>query len=126
MRFVEDRSRLLGMWRRAQRRVGFEHGVGSWWRLNAALLDRLRAATRAAGIRLLIVHVPFADWRPFPALKAYCREHGVALIDPTEHDQQRPADIVFPPGGHFTAKGHAYLFDLVVDWIAHEGPAGLR
>jgi hypothetical protein len=125
-RFVEDHSRLLGLWRRAERHVGFRHGIGGWWALNEALLERLRRATAAAGSALVLVHVPYADWRPFAALAYCCAEHGVALIDPVALDPERPDGMYYPPEGHLTPNGHRCLFDRIVAWIARDGPESLR
>jgi hypothetical protein len=123
---IEHHSRLLGLWRRAQRYVGFNHGVGSWWWLNAAILDRLRASVAAAGSSLLLVHVPLRDWRPFVGLSSYCELHGVALIDPVAADSVKPIGIYIEPDGHFTPRGQRYLFDMIATWIDSQEDLGLR
>jgi len=119
---LEHHSRLLGLWRRAQRNIGFNHGIGSWWSLNEAILDRLRASVTATGSKLLLVHVPLHDWRPFVGLSSYCQRHGVALIDPTAVDDEKPIGIYFEPEGYLTPRGQRYLYDMITAWIdAQEG-----
>ena len=120
-RFLERNSRLLGLWRRAQRNVGFRHGIGSWWSLNEALLDRLHRATQAASSRLVLVHVPFADWRAFPALTEWCRSRNVPLVDPVESHPRQPPGIYFPPAGHFTRAGHRLLLELLAPELERAG-----
>ena len=119
---LEHHSRVFGLWGRAMRNVGFRHGVGSWWSLNEAILDDLRRAVDAAGCRILFVHVPLHDWRPFGALAAYAERHGVALVDPVRLDPERPAGLIFEPAGHFTPRGVRYLADRIIGWIDRAGP----
>ncbi|MCA8958450.1 MAG: SGNH/GDSL hydrolase family protein [Planctomycetes bacterium] len=120
-RWCETHSRVWGLWRRAQRRVGFEHGVGPWWKVNEALLERLRTRIAAAGSRLVLVHVPLHAWRSFGGLVEYAKRHGVPLVDPVQMDRQKPAGLYFEPAGHLTPKGHEYLADKVVAWIERSG-----
>ncbi len=119
--FVARRSRIAGLWQRAERNLGFRFGVGPWWALNEALLDRLRACTSAAGCRLVLVHVPLHAWRPFDALTDWAARHGVPLVDPVREDPVEPAGIYFEPAGHLNAAGHRYLTELLVRRLEREG-----
>lgn len=118
--WLEHNSRLLGLWRRAQRRIGYEYGKGSWWSLNEALLDELHSKVAAAGVPLLIVNVPLHDWRPFTGLIAWCKTNEVALIDPVALEPTKPEAMYFAPAGHFTPWGHRYVFDLVRAWMGQQ------
>ncbi|MCA8951966.1 MAG: SGNH/GDSL hydrolase family protein [Planctomycetes bacterium] len=119
--FLEHNSRLFGLWRRAQRNLGFEHGIGSWWALNAAILDRLRSRVAAAGCPLLLAHVPLHDWRAFVGLTRYCDEHDVPLVDPVASHATKPEGIYYEPAGHFTPAGQRWFFELVNAEIARRG-----
>ena len=115
-------SRVLGLWQRTQRTFGFRYGIGPWWALNRALLDRLRAAAAAVPCPVLLVHIPMADWRAFPALADYARTHAVALFDPVTEWPERPADFYIPPAGHFTPHGGRLMGERIAAWIARLVP----
>ncbi|MCR9245352.1 MAG: SGNH/GDSL hydrolase family protein [bacterium] len=120
-RLLEERSRIYGLWRRAQRYVGSRYGVGSWWELNAALLERLRAGVVQAGSAILFVHVPLQGWRPFVGLQRFCEDRAAPLVDPVALHPVRPAGLYYEPHGHFTAAGHRYLENEIAARIAALG-----
>lgn len=116
-RLVEDHSHIFGLWRRAQRGVGLQRGVGDWWQLNEALLRQVRDDCEERGVELLIVHIPSRWGTPFPALEAAARDWGVgfvALSDMTE-DERRTG--YYQNDGHLNAAGHAYLAGRITEWL---------
>jgi len=103
---LEHHSHLWMGLRQGLRRIGYLRPWGEWWRLNAALLDALRADCAAAGVPLLLVYVPTPERRPFPTLAAYASRAGLHYVDLTEGLPRE--GMFYRTDRHFTPAGHAF------------------
>lgn len=122
VRFLERRSRLFTLLRRADRRLGRTAGAGGWWSLNAAILDAMRRDARQAATPLLFVHIPFREEIPFPALAAYMEEHGARFLDLPPWTKAERQRLFFPRDHHLNAAGHADLAASLELWIRDQMP----
>jgi len=125
-RFLDERSRLFTLGEAVARRLGEQHGIGDWWRLNAACLTALFDAAAAARVPVLVVHIAtVAGWRPFPALRALVEEAApaVALVDLATEWGTPPEGAYYPLDGHLNATGHAVLAALLAEKVRQHFPA---
>lgn len=123
VRFLERSSRWFALYRRLGQRIGRELGGGSWWQLNAAILDAMRADAKAADVPLLFIHIPFETWLPFPALADYMQRTGTPFLDLYEAFGDRHSEFYYAKDGHLNAAGHRRLAELVETWIQqHAAP----
>jgi lysophospholipase L1-like esterase len=122
IRFLERHSRLLAGLRQADRLLGHQLPLGSWWNLNRALLDAIRADSREAGARTLFVYLPTRELRTFPALRRYMQETTADFVDLGGQLPSPPRPLNYPLDGHPNPEGHAYIAEAVLAWIALEMP----
>ena len=123
VRLLERHSRLwAGAWQ-ANRLFGHQAAIGSWWELNRAILDEIRAESRAAGVRVLFVYLPTHELRTFPALPVYMQANAADFVDLGNQPPSPPQQLHFPQDGHLNPAGHRYVADAVLAWIDRELPA---
>ncbi len=121
-RFLERHSLLLAMGQRLQRRLGRDYGVGGWWRLNAAVVDRMSDLAATAKIPILFVHVPHRNWEAFPALQQHLDQRQASYIDLQALPAAEPGVLYFPQDGHMNAAGHAFMAQAILRWLAEAQP----
>lgn len=122
LRFAERHSRLLALYRRLAQRVGRQLGGGSWWELNAAILDAIQRDCAARGVPVLFVHIPYESWIPFPALGPLLHRNGAAYLDLYEAFGDAHRDYYYPKDGHLNAAGHRRLAELIEEWMEENLP----
>jgi hypothetical protein len=120
--YVQNHSRLWAGVRQIMRLAGYHYPIGSWWELNRAILDTLRADCRAAGIRVLFVHLPTREYRPFPALAAYMKATSADFVDLGNQKLSPPRVLHFPQDGHPNPEGHRYVAEAILEWLRREMP----
>jgi len=116
-RFLERKSKLYSAFWVARRVIGKRYGLGSWWKLNQALLEGMTAELQAAEVPVLFVHIPKRNGEPLPALTSYLQSHGQNLIDLAELPKSELESFYFETDGHFSPQGHRKLAHLVGNWI---------
>jgi len=121
-RFLERHSKLIALFRQLDRVIGKRLGRGAWWARNEALLERMRTRLESTGTPALFLLFPKPDPDPVPALAAYAERRGLDFVDLTTGPGRPAAEHYLPRDGHFSARGHAYLFELVERWLS-AGPA---
>ncbi len=122
VRFLERRTRLHALARRLQLRIGRQWAVGEWWRLNAAILDALRADAEAASVPILFVHIPYETWQPFPALAAYMTETDTPFLDLYTAFGDDHERFYFRKDGHLNDLGHRRLAELIEPFVQATRP----
>jgi hypothetical protein len=95
--------------------------IGEWWRLNSAILDRIRSDCTKRGVTPLVVYIPMSEWREFPALKSYMRQTRADFIDMKEKDRLPLAGTTLADG-HPNEAGHRYIAKAIAGWIAQNKP----
>jgi hypothetical protein len=123
-RFLERYSRILAVCRRFMRYVGRNHGAGGWWELNAAILDRMVADATAAGIPILVTHVPSKDLAKLPAIRDHLTPPGIAVIDLLTEGVRE--DHYFPVDTHLNQEGNRFLAERVVAFLRVHAPVVFR
>ncbi len=116
-RWVQQRLRLSGLWRRLESSLSRRFAVGYRWRLNRALFEAIRDATRAAGAELLVVYVPINRGHAAPLFEREFRDMGVDFLDLGPLLPENPENLVYPRDRHFTAEGHRFAADAIEEKI---------
>lgn len=111
LRFLVRRSRLLEAWRRGVRSLARRWPVGYRWRLNRALLERVRDDCRAAGVPLLVVH---ASRRPMPVLTDELERLGIPFVDLAPSWPEDDSALYYPTDPHWTPAGHAFVAERLL------------
>lgn len=119
-RILAENSRLYALYRRISIRLARSFGIGSWFELNAALLDEIRADCARAGVPVVFVHIPYFSWRPFPALKDYMERANARFIDLYDEFGNDWASYYFPNDGHLNPDGHRRLAELLSPLLRDE------
>ena len=119
--FLDKYSAMWRVGRLASRAVSHHFPLGEWWRLNAAILDRIRWDCAKSGVTPLFVYVPTGEWREFPTLRSYMRQTRADFIDMTENDRL-PLVGTTLSDGHPNEAGHRYIANAIHAWIAENRP----
>jgi hypothetical protein len=123
IRFIEEHSRLLTLWRRVEPMSSY-FGVGKWWRLNAAILDVIREDCRRAGTRLVFVHIPHKRSGAIRALTRYMQATGAEFIDLANVAIAERRLLYFEGDGHLNEAGHRRLAQLLLEWLEADHARG--
>jgi len=115
--YLERESELFAAFWNVRRVIGKRHGVGGWWALNAAFLDRIVADLDAASIPVLFIHIPKRNGTPIPALNEHMRANGAAFVDLIDRAPKPLDDLYFVKDDHFSPRGHRFLAQVVREWI---------
>ncbi|MEZ5330820.1 MAG: SGNH/GDSL hydrolase family protein [Thermoanaerobaculia bacterium] len=122
--WLERRSHLVELWRRATFGLERTLPVGYRWRLNRALFAAVRDDCRAAGIPLVVVHIPVNRAAPAPSFAREMKRLGIAYLDlqPLLPDDFTP--LYFPHDRHFTPAGHRWAADAIDAFLEERGLLG--
>jgi len=123
-RFLEEHSSIWAVCRRLPKFLGRKYPVGSYFKLNQAILAALREDCRQHSIPILFVYIPTSEFQPFPALSSYMHHSGANYIDLTELRPVPPHSIYLQQDGHLSPEGHRYVADRIDEWI-HSSKAQL-
>jgi hypothetical protein len=108
--------------RQAYEGLVYRFPVGERWRLNKAILDRVRSDCAEAGVTPLFVRIPTPGaHRQFPTLHDYMSRAHANFIDLLD-DNRLPLVGTTLPDGHLNATGHRYMAGAVAAWIAANRP----
>jgi hypothetical protein len=121
MRFLYRYSRLWRLEQQAEITIGHHFAFVEWWRLNKAILERIRADCAAAGVPVLFVYMPTEKFELFPLLQEYMQQSHANLIDMTATGRW-PAKGAFLPNGHPSAIAARYIADAISEWISSHLP----
>ena len=121
-RFLEKRSRIWHLGRRAMAAAGYRWPVGQWWHINASILDKIRYDCAAQGTPVLFVYLPSENWRSFPMLKAYMEATGANYIDLTV-TADHPESLFFEGDGHPNQEGHRHIAREIAHVVTTTWPA---
>jgi hypothetical protein len=117
LELLEDHSRVFSFVWRFQRKLGFLFGAGPWWELNEAILEAIIADCELAGTKVLFVHFPYRDGRPFPALSKYMKKKGAEFIDFQAMWDGPRDDLYLENDVHINAAGHRFAADTLLKWV---------
>ena len=118
--FAQD-LRLGRLWQKAESSLANRWPIGGRWRLNRAFFARMRDACSAAGVPLLVVHIPVNRHAPAPL---YAREFAELGIDFLDLAPLLPADageLYFLNDHHFTPAGHRFAGRAIARAILTRG-----
>ncbi len=125
-RWLVQHSRLHRLWRRAESSLALRHPIGYRWRLHRALFSAIRDDCAAAGVPLLLVHLPVNRRSPAPL---YAREFaalGIPFLDLASLLPARPEALYFPTDHHLTAEGHRFVAEKLAEELARRGMPAAR
>ena len=122
-RWLESNSRLFAFARHVDRWAGLNYGMGSWWALNAALIDAMATACREADVPVLFIHIPYKRGTEFEGLRQHMKRNQYHYIDLNPlMSPSRRKDMYFKDDGHLNADGHTFVGQLIVDWADRSVP----
>ncbi len=97
--------------------------IGERWRLNRALFARLRDTCAAAGVPLLVVHIPVNPQARAPLYAKEFAKLGIEYLDLAARLPAAAGDLYFPHDHHFTPAGHRFAAAAIARAIAaRSGP----
>lgn len=118
---VERHSRLRELVRRATFGLERHLPIGYRWRLNRALFAAVRDDCAAAGVPLVVVHIPVNRAAPAPAFAREMEKLGIPYLDlqpllPADRDS-----LYYPTDRHFTPAGHRFAADAIDSFLQDRG-----
>lgn len=124
--FLDRHSSLWRAERLVSRTLAHRFPVTNWWRLNEAILDRMRALGDRQNVPLLFVYLPTRDESTrFTTLRSYMERTHANFIDMSE-GERRLANNTTLPDGHPNSLGHRYVAEAIAGWISEHMPEGFR
>jgi hypothetical protein len=109
-------------WIENEKQVPVPHLVGRGWEIGKELVERIDAACRARGVRLLLLLQGDKPTEQALAVMRHAEAHGVQTLDlASRFEAESSVDKSLPKryfAGHMTREGNA--------WVAHEIAALLR
>ncbi len=105
--FAQD-FRLGRLWQKAESSLAKRWPMGGRWRLNRALFVRMRDACFAAGVPLLVVHIPVNRHAAAPLYAREFAELGIDFLDLAPLLPASADGLYFPHDHHFTPAGHRF------------------
>jgi hypothetical protein len=99
--------------------LGHHLPLGSWWSINAAILQQIEREARAMGAPVLFVRLPSRGQQEFGTLSALMKEMGAHYLDLEDVTRDYPEDEIFiPDDGHINEAGHQLVAEAIFDWIS--------
>lgn len=116
---------LAGAMSQNMQQLGRVLPLGSWWTINAAILQQIALVAREQGVPVLFIRLPAPEQREFATLSAHMNSVGAHFLDMEEQTRGHAEQEIFIPGdGHINAHGHALVADAILNWIK-ANPAAL-
>jgi hypothetical protein len=122
-RWIANHSRLLELWRRMEHSVGWRFPVGYRWRLNRAIFAAVRDECRAAGVPLVVVHLPVNRRTPAPMLTEEFARLEIPFLDLTDHLPPDADALYFEHDPHFSPAGHRFAAEEIARFLIEHGLA---
>jgi len=119
-RFIEQRSRFFGRYRKAARSISTRYAVGAQWRLNRALFEAIRDECLAAEVPLVIVHLPVNRRPPVPGYRRAFARMKIPFLDLTPLLPDDADALYYPNDRHFNQAGHRFTADAIVRFLESE------
>jgi hypothetical protein len=119
-RFIEQRSRVYGLVRKAARSISTRHAVGPQWRLNSALFEAIRDDCIAAETQLVVVHLPVNTRSPAPGFRREFARMNVPFLDLTPLLPDAADTLYYPKDRHFNPAGHRFAANAIVRFLESE------
>lgn len=99
--------------------LGHHLPLGSWWTINAAILQRIALDARARGVPVLFVRLPSMGQREFATLSRHMDSIGAHFLDLGDKTRSAAEPEIFIPGdGHINEQGHRLVADAIFSWIS--------
>jgi hypothetical protein len=120
-RFVARRSRLVQMWRAADRNISRRNATGRIWELNAAIFRAVQEDARAVGAHLLVVRIP-EKWQDTgsPA-SAILAGMGIDVLDLGEWLPDPRSQLYYELDPHLNAAGHEWAAERIAEHLSKSG-----
>lgn len=107
---------------------GMEDDEAVWARIHWAH-DRMVGLTRAAGARIVLVHIPQkgpwgeGSFEMPTRLRNFCAVRECSVIDvlPAAMSHPNPGELYYPEDGHCTEAGYALVADVIVRELESQG-----
>ncbi len=118
--FVHRHSRFYRQWRKLENSLSRRFALGYRWRLNRALFEAIRDDCRAAGVPLVVVHIPINRRRPTPMFTREFLSMDIEYLDLTS---RLPADadvLYYPQDRHLNADGHRFTAAQIQDFLVEK------
>jgi hypothetical protein len=122
-RWIAARSRLFELARGLESSIGWRFPTGYRWRLNRALFAAIRDECRAAGVPLVVVHLPVNRRTPSPMLADEFAELEIPFLDLTDRLPPDADSLYFEHDPHFSPRGHAFAADEIARFLIERGLA---
>jgi len=95
--------------------------IGERWRLNRALFARIRDTCAAAGVPLLVVHLPVNPQARAPLYASEFAQLGIDFLDLAPLLPAAAEDLYFPHDHHLTSAGHRFAGEAITQAIRARG-----
>ena len=122
-RFAERHSRLLEIGRRLDYSLGRRFAFGYTWRLNRALFERVRDDCRAAGVPLVVMHIPVNRRHPAPLFEREFADMEIPFLDLSHHLPPDADRLYHRLDPHLNAAGHHFAADTLAAFLIERGYA---
>jgi len=92
--------------------------LGSWWNVNAAILQQIALNAGDKGFPVLFVRLPARGQKEFATLAAHMNSRGAHFLDLETQTRDYAEQEIFIPGdGHINEQGHRLVADAIFNWI---------
>jgi hypothetical protein len=99
--------------------LGHHLPLGSWWTINAEILQQMALDAREEGVPILFVRLPSKGQREFATLSSHMSSMGANFLDLGEKTRDDAGQEIFIPGdGHINEQGHRLVADAIFSWIS--------
>jgi len=99
--------------------LGHHLPLGSWWTINANILQQMALGAREEGVPILFVRLPSIGQSEFATLSSHMSSMGANFLDLGEKTRDAAGQEIFIPGdGHINEEGHRMVADAIINWIS--------
>ena len=99
--------------------LGHHLPLGSWWTINAGILQQIAVDARERGVTVLFVRLPSIGQREFATLTAQMNMMGAHYLDLEDLARDNAEEKIFIPGdGHMNEQGHRLVAAAILNWIS--------